>query len=503
MRTELSEVAGHTARTVTVGIAEAPAGLGPVTWGQWAIRRAMLDTEPDDHGTNVKVVVPVEPAVPAVRAVEAVRGLLTVYDALRTRVHVGGDGAMHQELDGGGTFDVHLFDAGDEAAAAALADDIERQWRAVRFAYDREWPVRAALVCTGGKVVRAVLVLAHVATDAMGLTLLHRALTELLHGADPAALRAAGRGHQPLEEAGFQASEKGRKRDAAARRHWVESLRDAPERLFSRRPGVRPQFRQAVLASPSLPGALRTLDERWRISSSAILLAAASAVVARQSRHDRAVFQVMVSNRFQPALREAVSTVTLEGLFTLDAGFGPDAGPAEFEALARRAAQAAMKTYYHAYYDKSALLGDLRRLDERRGRPTDRTCWYNDLRDLITEARSVDRREHGGPPEKSVIEWQTLGRQSETSVAWHVYSTRHFMPVSLTMDTSLIDEPAAEAMLTGFEALIVDAARAAEAAGPVESAESAESAEAAGPAEPAAGGGTGEGAAARGRAALA
>ncbi|WBB61537.1 condensation domain-containing protein [Streptomyces sp. WMMC500] len=465
MRTELSEVAGRTAHTARVGITGAPAGRGPVTWGQWAIRRAMLDTEPDDHGTNVKVVVPVAPAVPTARAVEAVRGLLTVYDALRTRVHVGGDGAMHQELDGDGTFDVHVFDAADAAAATGLADAVERRWRAVRFAYDREWPVRAALVRVDGEVVCAVLVLAHVATDAMGLTLLHRALTELLRGADPAALRAASRGHQPLAEAGFQTSEKGRKRDAAARRHWVESLRDAPERLFTRRPGARPRFRQAVLASPSLPGALRTLDERWRISSSAILLAAASAVVARQSRHDRAVFQVMVSNRFQPALREAVSTVTLEGLFTLDAALGPDAGPGAFEALARRAAQAAMKTYYHAYYDKSALLDDLRGLDERRGRPVDRTCWYNDLRDMITEARSVDRREHEGVrPESSVIEWQTLGRQSETSVAWHVYSSRHFMPVSLTVDTGLIDEPAAEAMLTGFEALIVDAAEAAAAA---------------------------------------
>lgn len=469
MRTELSEVAGHTARVVTVGIAGAPAGEGPVTWGQWAIRRAMLDTEPDDHGTNVKVVVPVAPALPAVRAVEAVRGLLTVYDSLRTRVRAGdGDGgAMRQELDGDGTLDVYLFDAEDAAAAAALADSVADHWRAVRFAYDREWPVRAALVCTGGQVVRAVLVLAHVATDAMGLTLLHDALGQLLRGADPAALRAASRGHQPLAETAYQASEKGRKRDRAARRHWVDSLRDAPEKLFTRRPGASPAYRQAVLASPSLPGALRTLDERWRISSSAILLAAASAVVARQSRHDRAVFQVMVSNRFQPALRESLSTVTLEGLFTLDAGLDPDAGPAGFEALARRAAQAAMKTYYHAYYDKSALLDDLRELDERRGRPMDRTCWYNDLRDLITEARTVDRREQEGVrPEKSVIEWQPLGRQSETSVAWHVYRSRHFMPVSLTMDTSLIDEPAAEAMLTGFEALIVDAARAAEAAVP-------------------------------------
>lgn len=467
MHRELSEVAGHTARVVTVGIAGAPAGEGPVTWGQWAIRRAMLDTEPDDHGTNVKVVLPVAPALPTARAVEAVRGLLTVYDSLRTRIHVGAGGAMRQELDGDGTFDVYLFDAADDSAAAVLADAVERHWRAVRFAYDREWPVRAAFVRVDGKVVRAVLVLAHVATDAMGLTLLYRTLAELLRGADPAALRAASRGHQPLAEAAYQASEKGRKRDRAARRHWVESLRDVPERLFTPRPGARPAYRQAVLASPSLPGALRTLDERWRISSSAILLAAASAVVARHSRHDRAVFQVMVSNRFQPALREAVSTVTLEGLFTLDAGLEPDAGPAAFEALARRAAQAAMKTYYHAYYDKSALLDDLRGLDERRGRPMDRTCWYNDLRDMITEARSVDRREHAGVrPEKSVIEWQTLGRQSETSVAWHVYSSRHFMPVSLTVDTGLIDEPAAEAMLRGFEALIVDAARAAQAAEP-------------------------------------
>ncbi|MEV6104993.1 condensation domain-containing protein [Streptomyces sp. NPDC051940] len=456
MRTELSSVSGHTARVVPVPITGAPTGEGPVTWGQWAIRAAMLDMEPDDHGTNIRVLHPIAPAVAPKTALTAVRGLLSVYDSLRTRIVIGDDKTMRQHLDSEGTHDVCVFEAEDADAADALARQIEKQWHAVSFAYDREWPIRTALIQVDGRIVHAVMVLSHIASDALGLSLVHRTFAALLDGADPAVLRKDSPGFQPLAEAAYQASEKGRKRDEAARRHWRQALRDCPERLFERREGAAPEFRQAVLASPPLPAALEVLSDRWQVPSSAILLAAASTVMARQSGSDRCVLQVMVSNRFLPHLRETVSPITLEGLFIVDVG---EDG---FEAVARRAARSAMKTYYHAYYDKAVLNEDLRKDAGERGAGADLTCWYNDLRDMTARTRTTDVREHqAGRVTESFIEWgERLGAQSQTSLAWHMYSSAHLMPLTLTVDTSLIDEAATEAMLYGFESLIVDAAAA-------------------------------------------
>ncbi|MQY14761.1 hypothetical protein SRB5_49370 [Streptomyces sp. RB5] len=450
MRTELTAVSGRTARVVPVPITGAT-GEGPVTWGQWAIRTAMLDMEPDDWGTNIRVLHPIAGGVTPETALAAVRGLLNVYDSLRTRIVIGDDGTMRQHLDGEGTHDVHVFGTEDLDAADALAGRIEKQWHAISFDYAREWPIRVALIEVDGRVVHAVMVLSHIASDALGLSLVHRTFAALLDGADPAVLRKDSPGFQPLAEAAYQASEKGQKRDRAARRYWREALRDCPEQLFVRREGAVPEFRQAVLASPALPAALETLSDRWQIPSSAILLAAASTVVARQAGSDRCVLQVMVSNRFLPHLRETVSPVTLEGLFVLDVG---DDG---FEAAARRAARAAMKTYYHAYYDKAALNEDLREALAERG--ADLTCWYNDLRDMTARTRTTDAREHeAGRVTESFVEWETQGTQSQTSLAWHMYSSAHLMPLTLTVDTSLIDEPATEAMLYGFESLITGAA---------------------------------------------
>ncbi|WP_338118385.1 condensation domain-containing protein [Streptomyces coryli] len=447
MRTELSPVAGRTAQVTALPVSDEPAGEGPATWGQWAIRRAMLDMEPDDHGTNVRVLHPVSPPVPPQTALAAVRGLLTVHDSLRTRVVIDADGAMRQHLDGDGSLDAYVFEAADAAEAAALTAEIDRQWHAVRFDCATEWPIRAALVLVGGEVAYIALTLSHIASDALGLSRVDRTLTALLGGADAAALRKAAADFQPLDEAAYQASAKGQKRDLAARRHWRETLERCPTRLFTRRPDAPPAFRQGVLASPTLPGALEALSDRWRVNASAILLAAASAVVARQAGTDRCALQVMVSNRFLPGLRDTVSPITLEGLFALDCG-GED-GDGGFEALARRASRAAMKTYYHSYYDKSALLPDLHATD------ADLTCWYNDLRDMTWHTRTVDDRERRpGAVADSVIEWEPAGQQSQTSLAWHIYSSAYLMPVTLTVDTSLIDEPAAEAMLRDFESLI-------------------------------------------------
>lgn len=439
-------------RRIRVGVAGARSGEGPVTWGQWAIRSAMRDVEPDHHVFNLCLTGLLEQPVRLDTALGAVRDLLLLHDSLRTRILTGPDGGMRQRLDGDGAVEVHHFAAGGPDEVDAVESAVEAAWMGVPFDPGREWPVRVGLIGPGEEVAQLVLVLSHTASDAMGLRLLRADLAALLAGADPAGLRAR-RGFQPLDEAGYQASGKGRRRDAAARRYWQAGLATAPVHVFDPAGvGAGPRsFRRATLVSPALPPALDTLADRWNVPSAAVLLAAVSAAVAAESGRGQCVLQVMVSNRFIPSLRGILSPVTMEGLFVVDVDTD------SFQVLARRAWQASIRTYYHSYYDKAALNHDL----GRPGSPAaDRTCWFNDLRELVPEAYPPALRHAPRPvPAGSSIEWSgPVDDQGEVSVAWHVHHRFDRLQVILTLDTARLDPAAGERMLANVEARIVGAA---------------------------------------------
>lgn len=440
----------YRSRLIRVDVTGARSGEGPVTWGQWAIRSAMRDVEPDHHVFNLCLTGLLEQPVRLDTALGAVRELLRLHDSLRTRILTGPDGGMRQRLDGDGAVEVHHFEAGGPGEVDAVESAVEAAWMAEPFDPGREWPVRVGLIGAGEQVAQLVLVLSHTASDAMGLRLLRADLAALLAGADPAGLRAR-RGFQPLDEAGYQASGKGRRRDQAARRYWRAGLADAPVRVFDP-VGAGPRtFRRATLVSPALPPALDTLAGRWNVPSAAVLLAAVSAAVAAESGREQCVLQVMVSNRFIPSLRGILSPVTMEGLFVVDAGAD------SFEVLARRAWEASIRTYYHAYYDKAALDDDL----GSPGSPAaDRTCWFNDLRELVPEAYPPALRRARRPvPAGSPVEWSgPVDDQGEVSVAWHVHRRSDRLQVILTLNTVLLDQTAGERMLAGVEASIAGAA---------------------------------------------
>lgn len=442
------------ATTIPIDFSGARSGVGPATWGQWAVRNAMLDVAPHDHGFNLCLDLVLDRPVQRDPAVRAVRWLLDLHDSLHTRIRTGPDRSMRQHVDGDGRLDLHWVEADGPAAVAAARAELATALVQVSFDPEREWPLRVGLIGAGDQVAAIVLVVCHTATDGMGMGLLRGDLTALLAGADPAELRRRYR-FQPLHEAAYQTSDRGRQRDRAARRHWRDGLTAAPGRMFAPVHSGTRAFRRATLVSPALPPALAVLAGRWRLPPAALLLAAAAAAVAEESGSRHCAFQVMVSNRFVPSLRHLLSPVTLEGLFTMDTE------AAGLELLARRAHAASIRTYYHSYYDKAALNRDLDRLVAGRGEDFDRTCWFNDLRDLVPQVRSsAPPQRPGAAPARSTLTWSgPLDDHGDVAVAWHLYQRPGAMPVVLTINTALLDLAAGERMLTGMEARILGAAR--------------------------------------------
>ncbi|WP_327010033.1 condensation domain-containing protein [Dactylosporangium sp. NBC_01737] len=204
------------------------AGSGPATWGQQAIWDVVRNLGTDAARYNVSGGLPLPSPVPAGRVEAAVRDLVLLHESLRTRLRTTGDGRVEQVVHAAGGIPLVTRAAGPDTVtptAYALRDEL----LAVPFDAEREWPLRVGVVQAGGDAHYVVFFLSHTASDGWGLRNLLADFAALLRGPLPARDLL-----QPLEEAAFQTSERGRRRDAAARRSWRRSWA-AARRACSRR----------------------------------------------------------------------------------------------------------------------------------------------------------------------------------------------------------------------------------------------------------------------------
>ncbi|MGW9419712.1 condensation domain-containing protein [Cellulosimicrobium funkei] len=433
------------------------AGEGPATWGQTAIRRALVALAPQDHQFNLVWGGPLDRPLPTAAAVEVVRALVERHDSLRTRIHARGDG-FAQELCGAGTVEVVEERVDDLAAVAVRGARMRHELWGRAFDYATDLPVRAGLVTVDGAVHHTVLVVAHTALDGWGLPVLDADLTALAAGSAPPE-RAAW---TPLDEAAWQTSHDGRRHDAAARARTLRTMRAAPVVVFPRGSAegpdggaageavaaARPRYRQTVLRSLRLGPAAERVAARWRTSTSGVLLAASCRALAAAAGRDDLALQVMVSNRFRPALADAVVTTAMEGLLHVD---GLDA---PFEEVGPRVWRAAMTAYRSAYYDKDLL----RR--EAAADPTtvhDGTCWYNDRR-----GTGPDRTLRARPTRSRRLACADASdEQGGVTLTLHLVDAPDGgVDVVLTADAARLDDATAASVVRDVERTVLAASRA-------------------------------------------
>ena len=445
-------------------------GSGPATWGQHAIWDVVRTLGSDAARYNVSGGGGVEPGLPAKRVLDALRELFLLHDSLRTTLHVDDAGQLEQRVHSSGRAVVVTRRCAPEQVPAE-ADALLARLAAAPFDFEHEWPARFGIVESGGLVRHLVLALSHTAVDAWGLRHLVEDLSELSQGelsAQQLAQRRSGR-LQPLDEARFQASDRGRRQDAAARRHWRTKLSVGPQRMFTAagaESGAAPSdgnaprpFPNATFDSPALALALRKVTARHAVSSSSVLLAATAAMTARLSGSPDAAFQVVVNNRFLPGLDGAVSTVAQEGLFHLAGADG------DFSELVRRSFGSSLSTYRNAYYHKASLERDVAQLRAERDGICDLTCFFNDTRGVVPGSRGTQDEEPSEDLSKAALEgarartalsWPTeFEPRSNTTFALDVLDTPGATGLSMTADSTLIPRADMERLLYGIEDLVV------------------------------------------------
>ncbi|GAA4253141.1 hypothetical protein GCM10022255_052800 [Dactylosporangium darangshiense] len=427
-----------------IAFAGARSGTGPATWGQSAIWDVVRRLGDDAARYNVAGGLPLDPPLPMDRLGDAIRALLRHHDSLHTTLRFDGD-RLEQVAHTAGAIDVHTR-ASEPGDVVETAYAFYHELAAIPFDAERQLPLRVGAVLAGGRAAYVILSVSHTASDGWGLRNLLADCAALCAGREPGDEQR----QQPLEEAAYQVSERGRRADAAARRSWREKLERGPASQFPDRAG-RPAadaFPNAVLNSPALALALDRVAAGLAVNQHAVLLAAAAAAAARLGGAPDAVFQIVVNNRFRPGMAGAVNTIAQEGLLHLP-GTGGD-----FAGLVRRSFGAALSAQRHAYYDKLALDRDIAALQAA----CDHSCFVNDTRGLMPilgyagpEPEPLDHARS-----RTTLTWPLEhAPRRNTTFALDAQDAPGSLELAMTADAAVLPRPDMERFLLGIEDLVV------------------------------------------------
>jgi hypothetical protein len=363
----------HGVERITVSFEGAGAGTGGLAWGQQQVWRAIVEV-----GASMSMggVVPVVDGRTVADIAEELRFLMSRYAALRSRLvftepwHATSLDACHlvrQEVAASGSAVLEVHDAGPGEDPAAVGAALFAAWKARDFDYEREWPIREAVVRQDGAVTHVIVQISHLVADGSALGTMIRAL-----GSRDVPYTAM----QPLELVAAQA--RAQRQNDTALRYWENALLPLPpHRLPPPVDRGEPRWRRVVWSSPALLLATSRAAAVLGTDTGSVLLAA-YAVAFTEVTGQTAPFvtQVIVSNRFRPGLADVISPLAQNGLVVLHVAGVP---AAEAVDRARRAAMTASK---HAYYDPAARLALLDRLGG-----VDLAVFYNDRRIGVLEAQ--------------------------------------------------------------------------------------------------------------------
>jgi hypothetical protein len=270
----------------------------------------------------------------------------------------------------------------------------------------------------------------HLAVDGEALNALIRDMSNM----DPETGEAKipHPGPTPLELAAQQRTPRLRRQSDAALRHWGRLLRSIPARRFGDpMPARNPRFWEVTYVSPAAHLAGRVLGERYRVDSPPLVLAAFAVALYRVTGNSPTVAQILMNNRYQPGLAEAVTPLNQPALYVLDVAGVPFA---DVVTAARRTTMVAGK---HSYYDMSEYDRLKAEIAAERGEEIDISCFYNDRRvdfggDPDAPLPTVD--EIRAARSRTRWTWRRLSRPNER-MYFHVNDNPDALDILVPVDT--------------------------------------------------------------------
>lgn len=382
---------------ITVRYGGASSGSGPLTLGQDNMIRCIRTSRPEQINKESVWPVPDRTTLPA--ALDALRALLERHESLRTAFPPGpgADGfPERQEVRPDGEFTVTTVpvEGRDEREVQALAEEVGRADVAVPFDLAAAPRLRLLLLTDGGLVRRLVVVACHAGVDGAAVTLLIQDWLDLAAGKElpPATSRT------PLQVAAQEQSPQGRRKTAAALKHWETILTTGPQAVFAADGITGPPNGLATLLLRSRAAAtdLDALCRRTGASPSVVLLAVFAALTAHRADRPDLVFAALSANRQRAALADHIGTLAQDALLSLDTG------TADLDELIGRTKAASFTGYWHSTLNADKVWQLVEDVAERRGARFSRQVAVNDLSLAIPESVYDTRPSPAADPE---VQW--------------------------------------------------------------------------------------------------
>lgn len=442
-----------TMRLVPVTFSGTRSGTGPVTLGQQNVLRWAEDQTA--FGAVQCQTLNVAPGRSLNDVTTAIGRLISRHESLRTLFAIGTSSEWAQQVTASGELLVEVHEAGGQLDATAA---MVKQRLDVPFALDREWPIRAAIITSGGAPAKVLLVLTHVAADYASLGIIARDFRRLM--SNDTSLAPEPPALHPLDQAKLEMSPVARSRAEAAVRYWETTLRGSPQCMLAV-PGhrsVNDGSKMATLRSRAAALALATIADRTRTSQSVVILAAVATLLGLRTNNDRCQITALCANRFAPASRDYVGTIAQDALIVVDL-------TAEtFDAIIQATSTAALTAYYYSQYDTESLWRMIDRVSEDRGTKFHRDCVLNDLNGALVTPL-VTRREasHRGTGDAANAMRDTRLEWTDTAPRpllfyFEVFAlTRHEMSLSVWADQSRFPAVEVADFLFAVERLLVAA----------------------------------------------
>lgn len=439
--------------TVVVPFAGEGAGSGELTWGQKVIRAAMRRW---DAPLSLGDASPLPPGMTVEQLAGTLGFIMSRHPALRTRLRVGGDGQVRQEVAAAGEIELEVVDFdGAEADLWPFAKAMSDRFYRESFDLTQQWPVRMAVVRHRGAPAYLVAMYSHVVLDAGGLA----ALIADVAARDPRTGRSAlpPPALPPLEQARWEASPAGRRHSQATLRYWERQLRAIPARRFPPPTEPRPpRIRELLARSAAMDLALRAIAARTGVDNPTVLLAVSATALARVTGLLPSACLVMVSNRFRSGMADTVSPISQPGLCVIDVADAP------FDEVVARAWRSSMNAYKNAYCDPDDRDALQARIAAERGADIDIFWFFNDR-------RTPEQKAPAGPVPTA---GEIRAARSQSWLRWletpfdpgserffvHVNPEPDVVDLRVTMDSWYVNPADAEAYVRELEAVAVGAA---------------------------------------------
>jgi hypothetical protein len=443
-----------TMRVVPVTFSGTRSGSGPVTLGQLNVLR--WSTDQTIFGAVQCQTLTVAPGRSLDDVTGAIGRLISRHESLRTLFTVGAAGELAQQVTASGELLVEIHEGGGRLNTA---EALVKQRLNAPFALDREWPIRAAVITSGGHPAKVLLVLTHMAADFASLGIIARDFRRLMSNSTSRALEPPVL--HPLDQAKLEMSPMARSRAEAAVRYWATTLRATPQCMLAV-PGYATQIsdsRMATLRSRAAALALARIADRTHASQSVVILAAVATLLGLRTVNDRCQITALCANRFARASRDYVGTIAQDALIAIDLTAGT------FDGIIQATRTAAMTAYYHSQYDADSLWQMIDDVGEDRGTEYHRDCVLNDLNGAAVQ----DQAGHvGGSLEKD----DAANAMWDTRLVWaeadprpllfyfEVFGlSRHDVSLSVWADQTRFPAADVEDFLFGVERLLVAAER--------------------------------------------